>query len=389
MMMNRIAATALLLAVSAAPLPAQSLFATRGLGIPVTPVDARAAALGGIGVGLLGFHTSLVNPAEMAGLTRRGVSAALQPVSTSSEVDGVEDGTSGTRFPMMTILYPLSPRLILAAGYGGYLDQSWGVVSTSTVDLNGQTVDVTDVLRSTGGITQLRVSASWELSPTFAVGVAGGLLTGHVDRTAIRSFEDSAQVITDFQQRLRWRFSAPIGVVGARWDAASGLRIGASALVGGDLSARSDDSGAEDRSYGSPLEVNGGVSARLTPLLMATLGGTWSRAPAASAETVSNETLRVGGGVEYQGVRSGIRTYPVRLGARWAQLPYHLEGEEQATEWGTSLGLGFRLGDPMDPAAVADIGVERATRSGLGGGAVDDVQERLWRFTFSLSIFAR
>ena len=33
---------------------------------------------------------------------------------------------------------------------------------------------------------------------------------------------------------------------------------------------------------------------------------------------------------------------------------------------------------------------ERATRSGLEGGTVaDGVSEELWRFTFSLSIFAR
>jgi hypothetical protein len=386
---HRTSVIALLLLVSAGPLAAQSLFATRGLGVPVAPLDARAAALGGVGVGLLGFHPSLVNPAEISGITRRGVSAALQPVSASVDVEGVESGTSGTRFPLMTILYPMSPRLVITAGYGGFLDQSWGIVAESEQVIGDQTVAVTDEFRSTGGIAQLRLSAAYALSPTFSIGAAAGLLTGNVDRSATRTFADSANIIRDFEERLRWRFSAPIAAVGARWDVASGVRVGASAMLGGDLTARSDDDAAEERNYGAPLDLAAGISARVTPLLMAAAGGGWSRMPSTSGATVRTETARAGAGLEYQGVRSGQRTYPVRLGIRWAQLPYHLEDEEQPTELGASLGLGFRLGDPMDPAAVADVGIERAKRSGLGGGAVGGVDERVWRFTFSLSLFAR
>ncbi|MBR9989708.1 MAG: hypothetical protein KFH98_08140 [Gemmatimonadetes bacterium] len=387
---RRISALALLMACASAPASAQSLFATRGLGVPVAPVDARGAALGSIGVGLLGFHTSMVNPAELAGLSRRGVSAALQPISTSVDVDGVEDGTSGTRFPAVSILYPVSPRLVLSVGYGGYLDQTWGVVSQSQQVINGENVTVNDLLRSTGGIAQMRVSASYALSPTFAVGGAAGLLAGNVDRLAVRTFADSANSIQFFEERRRWRYSTPIGVAGFRWDPASGIRIGASIMAGGELAARSDDQGAEERDYGSPLEMHAGASLRISPLLMATAGGSMARMPVTEGTTVTSDVLRVGGGLEYQGLRSGLRTYPVRLGMRWSQLPYHMDDEAQPTELGFSGGLGFRLGDPMDPAAVADFSLERASRSGLAGGAVSGgVDERLWRFTFSLSLFAR
>ena len=381
---------ALLLVCVAAPVTAQSLFATRGLGVPLPAVDARGAALGSIGVGLLGFHTSLVNPAELAGLSRRGVSAALQPVSTSVDVEGAEDGTSSTRFPLVSILYPVSPRLVLSLGYGGYLDQSWGVLSVSEQVINGETVPVNDLLQSTGGISQMRLSAAYSLSPTFAVGAAAGLLAGNVERLAVRTFDDEGNSIRFFEQRRRWRYSAPLGSLGFRWDAVNGVRVGGSVMMGGDLEARSDDEGADDRDYGSPLEITGGASVRVTPVLMATAGGAWSRVPETTGTTLSTETMRVGGGLEYQGLRSGLRTYPIRLGARWSELPYHLEDETQATEFGLSGGLGFRLGDPMDPAAVADFSVERATRSGLAGGALSDgVNEEMWRFTFSLSIFAR
>jgi hypothetical protein len=387
---RRTFALALLMVCVAAPASAQSLFATRGLGVPVVPVDARGAALGSIGVGLLGFHTSLVNPAELIGVSRRGVSAALQPISTSVDVEGAEDGTSATRFPAVSILYPVSSRLVLSLGYGGYLDQSWGVLTRSEQVINDEPVTVNDLLRSRGGIAQIRLSGAYALSRTFAVGAAAGLLAGNVERLAFRSFTDSANSIRSFEERRRWRYSAPIASAGFRWDPVSGVRLGANVMAGGDLKARTDDDDAEERDYGAPLELNAGASLRLSPLLMATAGGGWSRVPETAGETVSSETLRAGGGLEYQGLRSGLRSYPIRLGVRWSQLPYHMDDESQPTELGFAGGLGLRFGDPLDPAAVADFSVERATRSGLAGGAVSGgVDEQLWRLTFSLSLFAR
>jgi hypothetical protein len=386
----RVFSLALIMASVAAPAAAQSLFATRGLGVPVAAVDARGAALGGIGVGLLGFHTSLVNPAELAGLTRRGVSAALQPVSSSVDVDGDQDGTSGTRFPLLSVLFPASERLVLSLGYGGYLDQTWGVRTVSQQTINGESVTVNDLLRSTGGISQMRLSAAYSFTPAFSIGAAAGLLAGNVDRLAVRTFDDAAGEIRFFEDRMRWRYSAPLAAVGFRWDPANRLRLGASVMAATELKARSDDEDADDQDYGGPLELNAGASLRLTPLLMATAGGVWGRAPTTTGTTISSRTMRLGGGLEYQGLRSGLRTYPIRLGARWAQLPYHMDGESQPTEMGVSAGLGFRLGDPMDPAAIADFSIERASRSGLDGGVVSGgVDEQLWRITFSLSIFAR
>jgi hypothetical protein len=380
-------AAALLLAV-ALPASAQSLFGTRGLGVPATPIDARAAALGGIGVGLIGFNPSLINPAEVAGITRRGVSAVLQPMSTSVDVDGAEDGTAGTRFPVLRIIYPVSDRLVASLGYGSYLEQSWAIGTQTQQEFDGQQITVTDVLRSTGGIAQLRLGASYSISPTLAVGAAGGLLTGNVERIARRGFTgDTTGLLRPFEQRLRWTYLAPIAAVGVRWDIAGVARVSASAMAGGNLEAEGVDGNAADRSYGAPMELAAGASARLSPLFTANAGAVWNRPPSTEGDTESSESLRLGAGLEYQGVRSGLRTYPVRLGARWEQLPYYLQGEAQPTEVAAGLGVGFRLGDPANPAALADFAIERGRRSGLGGGAVNGVTEQLWRFTFSLSLF--
>jgi hypothetical protein len=382
-------AAALLVLATAAPASAQSLFATRGLGVPAPAVDARAASLGGIGIGLIGFHTSLMNPAEIAGVTRRGVSAALQPVSSRINVDGAEDGLDGTRFPLMRVIYPFGERTVGSIAYGSYLEQSWAVVTESEALIGDQTIGVTDLLRSDGGIAQLRVGAAYSVSPTFAVGAAAGLLTGNVERVAARRFSgDTTGTIRNFEDRLRWTYLAPMASVGVRWDIAGMFRLGASAMVGGDLEASAAAGDAEDRSYGAPLEFAAGASARVSPILTANAAAAWNRHPEVGGTTETVETLRLGGGLEYQGMRSGMRTYPIRIGARWAQLPYHLQGESAPTEWAAALGVGFRLGDPTNPAALVDVGLERGSRNGLESTRVPGgVSEQLWRLTFSLSLF--
>ncbi|HUF49974.1 MAG TPA: hypothetical protein VMN60_04015 [Longimicrobiales bacterium] len=372
----------------AAPVTAQSLFSIRGLGVPVPPVDARATALGGIGVGLIGFHTSLTNPAELAGVSRRGVSAALQPMRATSAVDGVEDNVDASRFPLMSVIYPVSRRIVASAAYGAYLEQSWGVTTASEVAIGERTYGVTDVLRSRGGIAQLRVNVAYQLSPTLALGVGGGLLTGNVERVATRTFDDTTRTLVGFRDEQRWHYTAPVLALGARWDIAGRMRVGASAMAGGALAATGED-GAGDREYGAPLELAVGASAQLSSVFVGSAGTVWSRLPAIDDAAGSRSTVRLGAGLEYQGVRSGQRVYPVRLGARWAQLPYHDAHEDAATEWHAGIGGGFRLGDPADPAAVADFAIERGGRSGLGTAAVAPVDEKIWRFTFSLSLFAR
>jgi hypothetical protein len=373
----------------ASPAAAQSLFGTRGLGVLVPPIDARAAALGGIGVGLIGFHTSLTNPAEIAGVTRRGVSAVLQPVSTTAEFDGAEDNLSATRFPVLRIIYPFSPRLVASLAYGSYLEQSWQVITETEQVVGDQTVTVRDLVGSTGGAAQLRFGMAYMLTPSFAVGGAAGLITGNVERFAARGFvDDTTGTLRGFEERVRWNYNAPIAAVGARWDIGTVGRIAASAMVGGNIDTDVREGTAEAQSYGSPVELATGASMRLTPLLTGNAGLVWSRPPTIeTGPTQSRDVLRVGAGVEYQGVRSGARVYPVRLGARWAQLPYYLEGEEPPTEQSVGMGLGFLLGDPGNPAALADLGIERASRSGLEGNGNGGLSERSWRFTFSLSLF--
>src|SRR5690606_24000589 len=147
----------ILVAAGTTSADAQSIFSSRGLGVPVSPVDARARALGGIGVGLLGRNPSLVNPAEAADYSFRGATAALQSTNRSIQVDGVERDAAASRFPLVRIIMPLRERIVLSAGYGGFLDQSWSAFRDRTEIIGTDTVAVRDRIDANGGIAEVQI----------------------------------------------------------------------------------------------------------------------------------------------------------------------------------------------------------------------------------------
>ena len=373
-----------------AAVPAQSLFGARGLGIPVEPVDSRARILGGVGVGLLGVNPSLVNPAELAAV-RRGVTAVLQPATHSLQLGGGEEDVSSTRFPLLSLLYPVNERLVFGLGYGGYLEQSWGVQASGTLPI-GDGLDYDDVARSRGGLSQLRLSAAYALSPALSVGAAAVMITGNLDRSLTRTFDVSTASFRNFSTRLRREYGGAIGAVGAQWQPLPALRLAASLALTTDIDADSAAGPAQSRSYGSTMIAAAGASGELTSDLLVAIGATRQRFPELDSEVeASRETWAFGGGLEYSGLRSGRRTFPIRVGARWQQLPYHAIGEEAAREVAGGVGIGFRLAtDATGPLAVLDTGLERARRTGLAGSAIaEGIEESLWRWTLSLSLFGR
>ncbi|MGH7461193.1 MAG: hypothetical protein ACREMA_09220, partial [Longimicrobiales bacterium] len=189
--MTRRVLLVLTLVLSAAPAAGQSLFGMRGLGVPVDPIDPRARALGSIGTGLLGLNTSMVNPADLAGIRRRGVTATLQPFFGSDELDGRNDDVEATRFPLIQLIYPVRSRLVFGLGYGGFLEHTWSVLADRMIVVGPDTVPTQELVRSDGVLAQVRLSAGYDLTPSFALGAAVGVYTGNLERELTRTFPDS------------------------------------------------------------------------------------------------------------------------------------------------------------------------------------------------------
>lgn len=411
--MTRAAARALALlaalALPANPASTQSLFSTAGLGLPHQPLDARARLLGGGGVGLFGANASLVNPAEAASFTTRGVSATFQPTSRSLDLEGGEGQLGGTRFPLIAVLYPLTDRIVLQAGAGSFLDQSFGVAVTDSIPVGSETVEVRDVLESDGGISQLRAGVSVTVTPRFVLGVAGGAYTGSLHRTVRRTFVDSAGRLRPFLEEARWSYGAPLLGIGVRWDPVQRVRVGGAVTLAGQLDADGED-GTPDRSFDMPVQIDAGASAILSAnlLLAASMRyANWSTAggePGASedptpASPAVGDEWRIGGGLEWGGLSSGARSFPLRLGFHVGKLPFRpvirsestrpAEGD-RPTEWSVGAGMSFRLtGQDSGPGALVDAGIERGRIAAEGAASLPDLAESYWRFTLSLGVFAR
>jgi hypothetical protein len=395
--------------VAAHPAVAQSLFATSGLGLPNQPLDARARLLGGGGVGLFGANPSLVNPAEAAAFTTRGVSATFQPTSRTLDLEGGEGQLGGTRFPLIAVVYPLGDRVVLQAGAGAFLDQSFGVEVSDTVDLAGGPVEVRDLLQSSGGIAQIRAGLAFALTEDLVLGLAGGAYTGGLTRSVQRTFLDSAGELRPFREQARWSYGAPLITAGVRWDPIERLRVGGALTIAGDLDASGED-GTPDRAFDMPLQLDVGASAILSADLL--LAGSfryadWSAAgetfdasedPTAASPAAGDE-WRFGGGLEWGGLSSGARSFPLRLGFRVGKLPFRpvvrsqdaLPAEaDRATEWSAGAGLSFRLtGQDAGPGALVDAGIERGRIAAEGAAELPDLAESYWRFTLSLGVFGR
>jgi opacity protein-like surface antigen len=375
---------------------AQSLFGTQGLGAPLAGLDARARGLGVNGVGLIGLSTSLVNPADQAGIFRRGVSASFQPWSGTASVNGESGDIGGTRFPVLQIFYPAG-RFTLTAGYSGMLDQSWAIIAEGEEVLGDETVPIVDVIRSNGGLSEIKVGAGYYMNERISLGLSVGMHTGNVQRSITRQYPDSS-LLLPFSTTQSWKYSGPTATIGARWDPIRQVRVGASISWSGTLEAEPDSLSSGTHEYDMPVRLNAGASAQLTPRLLLTASGSvanWSggsyTAPGTTEATVADRTVDVGAGLEWSELRSGERVFPLRLGVRRTQLPFHTEGETAANELTLSGGLGLQLAaDDFGPLAVADIGVERGTREGWESTAnPDGLSEKFWRFTVSISLFGR
>lgn len=385
---------ALLLALGVpAAARAQSLFSTHGLGIPSEGYDARARALGVNGVGLAGLSMSMLNPAEPAGTLRRGVSATFQPWSGTADLNGQQGDVAGTRFPLIGVVYPVG-RITFSLGFNGLLDQSWAIVSESEQLIGSDTVPIRDIIRSTGGIGELKAGAAYLLG-RISIGAYVGLHTGNVDRSTRREFPDSS--LLAFEDRTRWDYTGPLAAVGVRGDFGS-TRVGASLTWSGTLKAKPKEGTTTEYEYDMPLRLAAGASSRLSSRLMLALSTTISdygsgdyTAPGTTATTRAQRTIELGGGLEWSELRSGDRVFPLRVGFRRTGLPFYAVGDDKPTEWSASGGLGLRLvEDDYGPLAVADLGFERGKRTGWQNATrPDGLSESFWRFSATISLFGR
>lgn len=358
-------------------LPAQnSVYGVQGIGFPGRPLGVRARALGG---GNAAFDPgSALNPATVAGFT--GVAASLSMGTTFRSYTAGDSSVSGlreTRFPFAMVGSSLgtSP-LAVALSSGPYLERTFDVQTSGSTVIRGESLTVVDRVASDGGASDLRGALAVRLGRSFLVGGAVHLISGSSTLRVRREF--SSSLYRTFAEQSQLQFAGLGASLGAVLRVSPGLQLGATARIDSHLDVTRDTTLLQTTDL--PSSFAGGI--RLIPVRGITLATTvawrsWSNAAADLGASVrAFDTWEVGTGVELGGIDQGTTRIPVRLGLRYAQLPFSARAT-QGKEWTVAAGTGV----PFAGGRVAfDVVLERALRDGAGA------REEAWHFAVGVLV---
>jgi hypothetical protein len=364
---------------------AQSILASRGLGYPLPPLDARLRGMGGISTGLESPRLSMVNPADAAGLPAPGLVFTFQPDVYDASAGGVESSGSTARFPLILAGFPIGRRFTGTVGYGSFLDQNWKVEQTDSITLATGRVEVTDRFISRGAISRFRAGGAYRVTDHLAVGLAADAFTGAVHDSSTRVVGGTFPSFSG----VRYTYTGVGLTGGARWTTPA-LTVGAAVSGGGRLNVEASDSLDPGKDYANPLRVDAGASARISQNTVVALSGRWAGWSALSDDLEDSEGARdatgASVGLEYEGLTLDRRVFPVRVGARIERLPFRwgtaATTGDFADERAVSAGVGARL---AGGAALLDLAAERGQRGGGSAG----FDESFWRFSLSLTLLGR
>ncbi|MCZ6917722.1 MAG: hypothetical protein O7I93_13170 [Gemmatimonadetes bacterium] len=376
--MNRLALIGLLAAAIPASVQAQnSIYGTRGLGFPARPLSARSQALGG---GSAMFdRASALNPAGATGFDRVTVSAVSATSFREYSAAGVDvTGLRETRFPLGFIGGGIARSAFsFNLGFSTYTERSFDLTTQDTVATPAGPVPVTDRIISDGGVVDVRAAIGWRAGASLGLGAALHLMTGSSRVVARRDFDSDE--FRSFEQRDVLSFRGTGFSAGVIWLLSDRVSVAASARVNGKLTSSLKDGSFQDITM--PRMLAGGI-------LIGVLGNgrwmttakwrSWSRSAADLAASGSNafDTWEVGSGLEFGTDPTGRGHFPLRVGVRYAQLPFS-PTLEQPTEWNFAIGTGAMFAARR---AIVDVALERFQRDGAGA------TERGWYLTIGITI---
>jgi hypothetical protein len=378
----------LLLAVAlwaaAAPLQAQSLFGSVGLGLPVEAVDGRARALGNLGLGLSGPSLLPSDPAAAARAVLPSGVLVAQP-SWADASDGTETNYfNGTRFPLLAAGYPLLGG-VATLHVSQHLDQDFAGVRETSLMVSGQPVTARDQFEQDGSVSSLNVGFSKMIDEETSVGLSVGRYTGSFRRALTRTIDSGTDstLVEPYFSAGSWSYSGYLVTAGAATRIVELVNVAASATWSTSLDAEaSSTTEGGDGSYDLPLQLRLGASAQLAPgltLSASAVRADWSGVgDQLNGGAEADATLAFGAGIELSQARLFGREAPLRLGFRRSGLPFSVGGES-ASERIFSGGFGLVLAESGEILlANMDLAVERGRRT------AGSLTENFWRATLSV-----
>jgi hypothetical protein len=381
----------LLLAHAVAPsaaLRAQTPVTSVGLGAPVPALDARSAALGGTGIGLLGGSLSARNPADIAFFEHPVLGITYAPEGASVDGVGRTGDTGRSRVPVLRGAVPFGDWAV-GLSFASELDQDWRISFADTLFADAGTYPFSEQRDQDGGVSSINVSGAHRLG-RFSVGAEVGILTGSARQRFLREFQpdidDDANRLAPAGSITSWNYSGSRIKVGASADVTRRIRVSADLALQSDLTADRDSiSGiTQTRVYDMPmvLEVGASVQASNRLLLTGAAGWTgWGGATGGSASFEAADVVWAGIGAELTGTRLLGADVPLRLGLRRTDLPFYRPGGSQASESAVTGGLGVRVAQDQ---VRFDIALELGSRGDLAGAGF---KESFQRLSISMALF--
>jgi len=353
-----------------------SLYGVRGVGFPGRPLSVRALSLGG---GPAAFDRgSAINPATVVGFPQVTAMFVMGTEFRGYDAGGVSaGGIRTTRFPLMIVGGRAGRSVGFALSVASYAERSYDVTTVDTLMLRGTPVAVADRLISDGGIADLRGAVAWEIHPRWRVGLGLHAVNGSARLSARRTFSDS--LYRSYRQDTRASFSAKGISGGVVATPMVGVQIAGVVRVDSRLDATIDSTPAGG--YGLPATVTGGVllaPAQGIRLTSTVAWRSWSnaRADLRAEGAFAFDTWDIGTGIELGGAATGTSRVPLRLGFRYALLPFAAT-RRQAHETGFALGTGIVFAGTR---GLIDVALERVLRSGSGAN------ERAWLLSMGMTV---
>lgn len=356
-----------------------SMFGIRGLGLPGRPYTPRSRATGG-SFALFDAESDL-NPAAIATQTAVTAGFVLAPSRRTWESPAGSASLRETRFPLMYVGGPVPGTPIgLNISIGSYADRDFRLATTGVENIRGQDVEVFDTLSSLGGLSEIRLATGILLGSKTGVGAGLYFITGSTRLDARRHFADSNFI--PIRQTAELSYHGIGFSLGITHQLTPGIKL--AAMVRSDTKAKVDLDSTRIYDVDLPYTFAGGAQIRASRRLTFALSSsykTWSGANSdlqAQGSVGSRNTLELNAGGEFTRNLRRPSKLPLRLGVRYAELPFPVITGAKPKEWSISAGTGTRFAQER---GGVDLTLEQAWRSEGTG-----YKERALTFLLGLSI---
>lgn len=356
-----------------------SMFGTRVLGLPILPLSARSQGMGG-GNALFDPEVGL-NPAGFWITQRHVGSISARHYWRDSENPFGNSTGNDTQIPLVLVSGPIGRKWDYGLTVAGFTDRTFALSLTDTLTLRDNEVAVNDTLLSKGGTTDIGAAVSYTLSQRFAIGVGLHMLTGTNRIEYRRQFADSSYLPVRIRNELS--VSGPGLTFGLSAQPVKNVRLAGMVRFDTDLNYYKDSIRVGE-DIPMPMTYAGGILLQPSSRFLVAgqaLHRNWS---------VMNDFVVSQGGVgarnttegslgfEFARDRTRPTKFPIRLGVRYAQLPFPAVAGQEGQEFQVSLGTGFRF---TGERGSLDFALERTWRDDG-----ETFKERTFMISFGIGI---